>query len=73
MGSTTALNKALNLNGSSYTAIQNNGNNDSYPLEEGQDGVTNGNQPWMVNVIFNTSQSKTKQFGLKEKLEVVIK
>ena len=61
LGSTTALNKALNLNGSSYTAIQNNGNNDSYPLRRRPgDGVTNGNQPWMVNVIFNTSQSKNQ-------------
>ena len=43
LGSTTALNKALNLNGSSYTAIQNNGNNDSYPLRRRPgDGVTNG-------------------------------
>ena len=70
LGSTTALNKALNLNGSSYTAIQNNGNNDSYPLRRRPgDGVTNGNQPWMVNVIFNTSEEKNQTVWAQRETE----
>ena len=52
LGSTTQMNKALHLNGSSYAAIQDNGNGQSYPLRRSPGGGISGNQPWMVNVIF---------------------
>ena len=52
LGSTTQMNKALHLNGSSYVAIQDNGNGQSYPLRRSPSGGVSGNQPWMVNVIF---------------------
>ena len=60
LGSTTQMNKALHLNGSSYAAIQDNGNGQSYPLRRNLGGGINGNQPWMVNVIFKRTNSNNQ-------------